>query len=388
MVGMGHAFVIDGYKYVDNLPYYHVNWGWNGSQNGYYLLSRLIPDTGEANLTNFGETGVTMLVNLKGEDGVRSSNYIISADTITASKKVMERDRFLQISINNCYNSSGLTHSGTMYLKVKKANATVSASDATIAQLHIDNSNVAWSSRLTFKAFLPATLGEGEYEFYPTYANDYCSATDVLYGCSSTVTLKKGTSYGGSNISPEIAVVSEGMSVSDPTETSIKVFANATQSLDYSVTDGKLGVLISDAKGEFIKEAIGTYPIINVNWGRYNFEERIEIPKLNDGTYRLYYGFRRHDEDQWSYVEKTDNSNSPFSANTRPMYIEFTSKDGVATINGFKIKEKKESSVIEAIETDCESTSDIIDISGKKINDGDRYNRIYIDNGEKKIIQR
>lgn len=36
----GHAFVIDGYN-ADG--YFHVNWGWNGSSNGYYLLTDLTP---------------------------------------------------------------------------------------------------------------------------------------------------------------------------------------------------------------------------------------------------------------------------------------------------------------------------------------------------------
>ncbi|MBQ0056224.1 MAG: C10 family peptidase [Bacteroidales bacterium] len=36
----GHAFVIDGYN-ADG--YFHVNWGWNGTSNGYYLLTDLTP---------------------------------------------------------------------------------------------------------------------------------------------------------------------------------------------------------------------------------------------------------------------------------------------------------------------------------------------------------
>lgn len=36
----GHAFVVDGYN-ADG--YFHVNWGWNGSSNGYYLLTDLTP---------------------------------------------------------------------------------------------------------------------------------------------------------------------------------------------------------------------------------------------------------------------------------------------------------------------------------------------------------
>lgn len=37
----GHAFLIDGYA---TTGYFHVNWGWGGSHNGYFLLSVLAPD--------------------------------------------------------------------------------------------------------------------------------------------------------------------------------------------------------------------------------------------------------------------------------------------------------------------------------------------------------
>lgn len=38
-----HAFVLDGYTDKD---YFHFNWGWNGSCNGYFLLSSMVADTG------------------------------------------------------------------------------------------------------------------------------------------------------------------------------------------------------------------------------------------------------------------------------------------------------------------------------------------------------
>lgn len=37
---IGHAFNIDG---VHNSLYYHINWGWNGSNNGYYTINSLKP---------------------------------------------------------------------------------------------------------------------------------------------------------------------------------------------------------------------------------------------------------------------------------------------------------------------------------------------------------
>ena len=41
-MGGGHEFVCDGY---DGNGMFHINWGWNGVSNGYFLLSVLDPDT-------------------------------------------------------------------------------------------------------------------------------------------------------------------------------------------------------------------------------------------------------------------------------------------------------------------------------------------------------
>ena len=44
----GHAFVCDGYQ---GSHYFHFNWGWSGSYNGYFLLSQLNP--GGMNFSNY-----------------------------------------------------------------------------------------------------------------------------------------------------------------------------------------------------------------------------------------------------------------------------------------------------------------------------------------------
>ena len=60
--GSGHAFVIDGYGGND---YFHVNWGWNGGSNDYFLLSILEPGSnaglGASNTAdgyNFGQGAI------------------------------------------------------------------------------------------------------------------------------------------------------------------------------------------------------------------------------------------------------------------------------------------------------------------------------------------
>lgn len=43
-----HAYLIDGFQYYQGTtPYYHVNWGWNGDDNGFFLLDAMITSGGE-----------------------------------------------------------------------------------------------------------------------------------------------------------------------------------------------------------------------------------------------------------------------------------------------------------------------------------------------------
>lgn len=86
----GHAFVMDGYQGTD---YFHFNWGWSGSCNGYYYLNNLnpggddftngqgaivdlYPDTTLYNYPYFCQ-GQTVLTSLAGtfEDGSGPRNY-------------------------------------------------------------------------------------------------------------------------------------------------------------------------------------------------------------------------------------------------------------------------------------------------------------------------
>jgi hypothetical protein len=68
----GHAFVIDGYKVIDGLYYYHVNWGWSGYCNGYYLILNLKPD-GE----NYAGYGCDMVVNIHPVDWIADVEDVV-----------------------------------------------------------------------------------------------------------------------------------------------------------------------------------------------------------------------------------------------------------------------------------------------------------------------
>lgn len=41
--GGGHSFICDGYKYESETDYFHINWGWGGGSDDYFVLSVLQP---------------------------------------------------------------------------------------------------------------------------------------------------------------------------------------------------------------------------------------------------------------------------------------------------------------------------------------------------------
>ncbi|MBR6283388.1 MAG: C10 family peptidase [Muribaculaceae bacterium] len=65
----GHAFVLDGY---DTEGYFHVNWGWGGRSNGYFISSLLSPsDQGVGSFEGGYNTGQGTIVRLRPATGTR-----------------------------------------------------------------------------------------------------------------------------------------------------------------------------------------------------------------------------------------------------------------------------------------------------------------------------
>ena len=67
----GHAFVLDG---IDANGYFHVNWGWNGAYDGYFLVSLLAP-TASMNF-EYRQDGLFGLVPETQDDIVEKELYI------------------------------------------------------------------------------------------------------------------------------------------------------------------------------------------------------------------------------------------------------------------------------------------------------------------------
>ena len=87
--GSEHCFICDGY---DGNGYYHINWGYGGEGDGYFLLSSLVPqDTSFSDSQNGFNYGQACLLNFYPDNkdippvkSISGSNFSFSANTIQA----------------------------------------------------------------------------------------------------------------------------------------------------------------------------------------------------------------------------------------------------------------------------------------------------------------
>ena len=94
---VGHAFVLDGYQAKDGVGYFHVNWGWGGSSDDYFLISVLNPEQqytgGNAGSSGYS-FGQSALVGVeKGElSDAKSMRLCLCSCTIKSDKGTYTRN--------------------------------------------------------------------------------------------------------------------------------------------------------------------------------------------------------------------------------------------------------------------------------------------------------
>lgn len=105
----GHAFIIDGCQNKNGVPYYHVNWGWAGKSDGYFLVDFLKPsEAGDGGYErNYGED-VTLIANIKPKDSDASIN-LFGATELSVSQTNLRENQSLVVYLYNLTNCSFFT---------------------------------------------------------------------------------------------------------------------------------------------------------------------------------------------------------------------------------------------------------------------------------------
>ena len=112
--GGGHAFIIDGY---DKEGLFHVNWGWSGSNDGYYLLSILNPHNNSGSGASPSADGYSYyqdaMIGAKPNEGtvIEPQKPRMTTYSITAPQKTIQKSngKFSFTVIGQLYNLTGST---------------------------------------------------------------------------------------------------------------------------------------------------------------------------------------------------------------------------------------------------------------------------------------
>lgn len=154
----GHAFVIDGY---DKNDMFHVNWGWNGMNNGYFELFSLSPQStgsgGGADVNGY-KYNQGMIVGFKPVRDTRTDSYF-EFSSLSFSKTEFGKGASFEVSANKIYNW-GFDFNGSVGVFVEKNGESIkigeTKSSSTLQTGYGYNSMKILSS-------LPGTLSDGEY---------------------------------------------------------------------------------------------------------------------------------------------------------------------------------------------------------------------------------
>lgn len=162
----GHAFVCDGY---DGAGKYHMNWGWGGMSDGYFVLSALNPGalgTGGGGGGFNSDQGAIIGIQTPKEGSVPPAPFIGCSGTMTGTLTGKTLTVGTTTSNDGFWNLG--YEAGTFSFGVKIENADASTTvycESSVVKNYSLKANYGMN---TFTVILP-TLENGTYKIYPVY---------------------------------------------------------------------------------------------------------------------------------------------------------------------------------------------------------------------------
>lgn len=166
--GGGHAFIVDGYSEDE---YYHINWGWSGRHNGYFLLSVLNPYANNESGASSSKDGYSFSqgagIGIQQQKGtqVETPGIVMTARGLTAESSTYSRsdvgEGFTMRLTPTIWNFTGETHSFDLGFALFSTSGEM-LSDCLYYTWENLSANRGTSSN-TFSATLGAGLSDGSY---------------------------------------------------------------------------------------------------------------------------------------------------------------------------------------------------------------------------------
>ena len=163
----GHAFICDGY---DNAGYYHMNWGWQGMANGYYLIVGTDALNADVSSTGGGTVGLgytegnDMIIGIQKAQAGSSYNYFMYCNQpFTVNRSNITANTLINLK-GGFFNGSIVEAEFEVGMRFKHTAADYSA------DINCTSSTLKTNSGFSSYGRNPSALRyNGKYEVYPIY---------------------------------------------------------------------------------------------------------------------------------------------------------------------------------------------------------------------------
>lgn len=315
----GHSFVIDGYQNPDTetgIPYYHLNWGWSGRCNGYYLLSGLSPHDGSVSYVTEGFfDGQEMLIGIKPDDHISSTERIMSSERIWTSASRIKPGGKMTLHVSGLVNFSYRAFEGELAVALYSDGSLVHVlGDKNISNLEF----LKQTDEFEIDIDIPAGFKEGKYSVgLMAKSGDENFIVWTPSMPDITIAITQGESEEETN-SLNVQLCTSELEVLEDNERDDIIQVRVYELYNYSNTvfDGTIGMLITNmsdlrnivfgqtvTKNEFLPFELESEPFILSG----------KIPQdLPDGNYRLFvvsypFGWETYDKLMlYSLIDKNE----------------------------------------------------------------------------------
>ena len=181
----GHAFVIDGYGYEDlDAPYFHINWGWGGYENNYYLMM----DVGGFNNNQMAIMGIQPM----DPDGDRV--YAVKENktfTFYYDNQMYERPGTVILNLRSCNNNKDITKCvfdpSFSKLKFKSLQSFFGGCNKLTSVVGIENINT--SEVMNTVAMFAGCTSLKSVDLSNFHISKVTNMADMFYSCSALTSL-------------------------------------------------------------------------------------------------------------------------------------------------------------------------------------------------------
>ena len=164
----GHEFVFDGYDENDMV---HVNWGWAGQDNGYFVISDLDPSSpgigGGTNLGGGFTSNQGMNIGIQPPSSTSTYTSYFTCDSISLSSTTVSLGSTFSPTLYMLVNMSSSFTGDIALIFEQNGTQTVISSGSFSQSVPTQEGyqSIAWSN-FNSSSTLPTTLADGNYVFY------------------------------------------------------------------------------------------------------------------------------------------------------------------------------------------------------------------------------